>query len=80
MKLSLNQVKVEFSETQLGNEQAMQYIEQLLTDCIHERRRISHDLMPAILKEHALKEAVADICRRLTNGVKFNSNIQSVIR
>ncbi|GAA4084659.1 PAS domain-containing sensor histidine kinase [Mucilaginibacter panaciglaebae] len=78
VKLSLNDVKVRYSESQPGNERALQYTQQLITDCIHECRRISHDLMPAMLQEHGLKEAVEDICRQLTNGLSFESNIQGL--
>jgi PAS domain S-box-containing protein len=56
VKLSLNDVKIKSSESQAGNEPALQYTERLITDCIYECRRISHDLMPAMLQEHGLKD------------------------
>ncbi|RVT98505.1 PAS domain S-box protein [Mucilaginibacter limnophilus] len=67
VKLSLNRVEVNTD----NNREAIKYTEQLITDCIVECRGISHDLMPAMLAEDGLKEAVVDICRQLTGTVKF---------
>ena len=44
----------------------------LLTECITETRRISHDLMPSVLRDFGLKEAIQDICKQLNRTIQFN--------
>lgn len=73
-KLSLSSL----SSARDGNEreQAIRYSEKLLDNCIHECRRISHDLTPAILEEYGLIEAVRDICQQMSGPVKFDCLIK----
>lgn len=80
VSLSLNLVKVGPTSDQPGNEEALKYSRQLLTDCIQECRRISHDLVPAMLEEHGLKGAVEDICRQLTGSVIFDARIRGLAK
>lgn len=47
------------------------YTDRLLVDAIRESRRISHELMPAILEEFGLKAAVEDICQQFQSGIEF---------
>lgn len=72
VKLSLSQL------IQPGNEEALRYSEELITESIIECRRISHDLMPAVLMEEGLKVAVETICEQLNGEVKFSSRINGL--
>ncbi|WP_342648547.1 PAS domain-containing protein [Mucilaginibacter sp. CSA2-8R] len=69
VKLSLNQISTK--NPMPANEEALRHTEQLITDCIRETRRISHELMPAVLEDFGLKEAMLDICRQLSGDTKF---------
>lgn len=69
VKLSLNQISAK--NPMPANEEALRHTEQLITDCIRETRRISHELMPAVLEDFGLKEAMLDICRQLSGDTKF---------
>lgn len=56
---------------QLGREPARQadyrlQVDQLLDEAIRETRRISHELMPAILEEMGLAAAIEDICHKFS--------------
>jgi PAS domain S-box-containing protein len=71
IKLSLNAIKL-----RSNNDIApIIYTEKLISNCIVECRRIAHDLMPVMLAEHGLKEAVKEICRQLTGSVKFECSL-----
>jgi PAS domain S-box-containing protein len=76
IKLSLN-----FLTLKLANENPKKYTESkgytdaLLVDAIKETRRISHELMPAVLAEFGLKAAVKEVCDQLQIGVSFNCTI-----
>ena len=69
VKLSLNQISTK--NPMPANEDALRQTEQLITECIRETRRISHELMPAVLEDFGLKEAMMDICRQLSGDTKF---------
>ncbi len=69
VKLSLNQISAK--NPMPANEEALRHTEQLITQCIRETRRISHELMPAVLEDFGLKEAMLDICRQLSGDTKF---------
>ncbi len=70
VKLSLNQISAK--NPMPANEDAIRHTEQLITQCIRETRRISHELMPAVLEDFGLKEAMLDICRQLSGDTKFH--------
>ncbi|QQL49425.1 sensor histidine kinase [Mucilaginibacter ginkgonis] len=55
---------------------AKNYASALLSDAIKESRRISHELMPAVLEEFGLNAAIQDICQQLSDGVVFNCKIR----
>jgi PAS domain S-box-containing protein len=69
VKLSLNQISTK--NPMPANEDALRHTEQLITECIRETRRISHELTPAVLEDFGLKEAMLDICRQLSGDTKF---------
>lgn len=73
VKLSLDQVELEESEYQKENKLAVKNTKSLLSECIKESRRISHDLMPSILQDFGLKEALEDICNQLGRTINFRS-------
>ncbi|WP_407430075.1 PAS domain S-box protein [Arcticibacter sp.] len=66
-KLSLGHVAV----TMPGNDKTLLYTKKLLSDCIQECRRISHDLTPVLLEEFGLKKTVEDVCGQLSGDVSF---------
>lgn len=70
VKLSLNQISAK--NPMPANEEALRHTEQLITQCIRETRRISHELMPAVLEDFGLKEALLDICRQLSSDTRFH--------
>ena len=76
VKLSLNQISAK--NPMPANEDALRHTEQLITQCIRETRRISHELMPAVLEDFGLKEAMLDICRQLSGDTKFQCNFNGL--
>lgn len=57
-KLNLDRVARQVPES------AVKRTEELLTEAINETSRVSHELVPIVLKEFGLKEALHDLCRR----------------
>lgn len=51
---------------------ARKYTDELLAEAIRENRRISHELMPIVLEDFGLREAVKDICQKLSGPVVFD--------
>jgi signal transduction histidine kinase len=51
------------------------YTEELLISAIAESRRISHQLVPSILEDFGLKDAVIDVCSQLNTKIEFNCKI-----
>lgn len=73
-KLSLSHLKSD----QQGNEPALKYTEKLISDCIQECRRISHNLTPVLLEEFGLKKTVEDVCNQLSGAVIFTYKINGL--
>jgi PAS domain S-box-containing protein len=71
VKLNLNDIKLDHSEPQNQNALTVKNINKLLSECIQESRRISHDLMPSVLQDYGLKVAIEDICRQLSKTIDF---------
>ena len=71
VKLNLDHLNIEDIALQKKNALAIESTKQLLTECINETRRISHDLMPSVLKDFGLKEAIQDICMQLNRTINF---------
>jgi PAS domain S-box-containing protein len=44
----------------------------LLSECIAESRRMSHELMPKVLYDFGLKAALEEVCSQLNGRIKFN--------
>ncbi|WP_158825847.1 PAS domain S-box protein [Mucilaginibacter lacusdianchii] len=79
VKLSLHQMDLKPTASPAHNEQVLRQAEELITDCIKESRRISHELTPAILEDFGLKEAVQDICHKLSGQVIFSCSFTGII-
>lgn len=80
VKLSLPHLKVNPDEAQPGNIEALRYTEQLVANCIDECRRISHDLTPAMLEKHGLRNTVTDICKQLTGSTIFSCTVRGLTK
>jgi len=68
VKLSLD--RIEF-ENQDKNASAIKTSKDILSECIRESRRISYDLMPKVLEDFGLIEAIQDISRQLSGKITF---------
>ncbi|HVW12479.1 MAG TPA: GAF domain-containing sensor histidine kinase [Mucilaginibacter sp.] len=78
VKLSLGQLyKANLTDNEKDN---LKKTDKLLNDAILESRRISHQLMPVTLEDFGLKIAVEDICRQLSQDVKFKFQFKGLIR
>jgi PAS domain S-box-containing protein len=78
VKLSLEQVKLENPEYQKQNNTAFNHTNNLLSECIKETRRISHDLMPVVLEDFGLQEAIQVICNQLARTINFNCEFKGL--
>lgn len=76
IKLSMNyltqKLAIEMPEKYI---EYKKYSEALLTEGIHETRRISHELMPTVLAEFGLSAAVKEACGQLEGEISFNCSI-----
>jgi PAS domain S-box-containing protein len=64
-KLNLVGVNLNASpEQQLQAAEALKRTEDLLTEAIVETRRVSHELVPVLLKDFGLQKAIAEFCSR----------------
>lgn len=54
--------------------------DKLLNDAINESRRLSHELMPAILEDFGLKVGIEDICRNLNGKTLFKCQFKGPIK
>jgi PAS domain S-box-containing protein len=70
-KLSLDHVQSADSAHQEQNALTLKNTKDLLAECIKETRRIAHDLMPVVLEDFGLKEAIQDICSQLNRTMSF---------
>jgi PAS domain S-box-containing protein len=75
VKLKLDQVDFSSTERQAESTEALERSKEMLRECIRESRRISHQLIPAILEDFGLREAIMDICRNLSDAVQFRGVI-----
>ncbi|HTK18338.1 MAG TPA: GAF domain-containing protein [Mucilaginibacter sp.] len=78
VKLSLSTVNKSLLN---GNDkESLKNADKLLNDAITESRRMSHELMPVILEDFGLKNAIEDICRQFTGTIKFKCRINGLNR
>lgn len=71
VKLNLDQIKLDNLALQGQNVQTIEKTKHLLTECIKESRRISHNLMPTVLRDFGIKVAIEEICRQLSRTTNF---------
>lgn len=71
VKLNLDQIKLDNLALQGQNVQTIEKTKHLLTECIKESRRISHNLMPTVLRDFGIKVAIEEICRQLSRTINF---------
>jgi signal transduction histidine kinase len=79
VKLSLE--KLNFNTVPLDLEQLKEdklNTDRLLVETIRESRRLSHELMPTILEDFGLKDAVQDICRQFSGSLKIKFEVMGV--
>lgn len=77
IKMSLAQLSAQrAAEDPQKYELSRRYTSDLLSDAIRDSRRISHELMPAVLEEFGLSAAVNDICQQMQDGLKFDCSIE----
>ena len=75
-KLSLDQaMKTDMPDHAKDN---LKNTDRLLATAISESRRISHELMPAILEDFGLKSAIEDTCRQLSDGVRIKCQFKGL--
>jgi PAS domain S-box-containing protein len=71
VKLALDHINLDTPEPQEKNKGTLRKAKDLLSECIAESRRLSHELMPTVLEDFGLEGAVQDICYQLSGKVKF---------
>lgn len=75
-QLSLNLLNIELARKNPGKfNECKTYTISLLTDSIKQTRRISHELMPAILTGFGLAAAIKDICNQLQYGLRIDYQV-----
>ncbi|MBV8389737.1 MAG: PAS domain-containing protein [Mucilaginibacter sp.] len=76
VKLSLDQLDEKDADT--VSAQIVRNTDRLLNDAINEARRISHELMPAILEDFGLKTAIEDISRQFKDKIRFKCRFKGL--
>jgi PAS domain S-box-containing protein len=71
VKLNLDQINLQGSNLETS-EQYLKGSKKLLSECIEETRRISHELTPTVLEDFGLVGAIQNNCARLNKKVSFN--------
>lgn len=70
VKTTLERIKL--NDGTHENAEALNRSKELLSLCIQESRKISHELMPSILEDFGLRVAIRDICLQLKGKTHFN--------
>jgi PAS domain S-box-containing protein len=78
----LNLERMDYEEQPGGEkewQEALNTASELLSEAIVETRRVSHELVPVLLKEFGLEEAVADFCQRFTGqGLQLHYQVRGI--
>nr|WP_068891170.1 PAS domain S-box protein [Pedobacter panaciterrae] len=72
IKLTLDRLKLNLPDVGKEQQKIWNEAQELLTKCIQESRRVSHELMPPALEDFGLKAALEDVCWQLRGEVSFN--------
>ncbi|MBG6234047.1 signal transduction histidine kinase [Pedobacter sp. CAN_A7] len=78
VKLNLDHIKLDNSGLQKHIAITIESTKDLLVECIKESRRISHDLMPSVLKDFGLQVAIEDICTQLSRTINFKCDFKGL--
>lgn len=78
VKASLERLKLEDDTLFDDNLQILNRSKELLSMCIQESRRISHELMPSILEDFGLKASIKDICAQLKGKTHFHCTFSGI--
>jgi PAS domain S-box-containing protein len=69
--MSLDNIKLDKSDYHKENIENIKNSKKLLYKCINECRRISHDLMPSVLEDFGLQDAIEGICNQLNEKMQL---------
>jgi PAS domain S-box-containing protein len=78
VKINLAQIKLKNADLQRNTASTIKNTDDLLSECIKECRRISHDLMPSVLNDFGLEAAIQDICRQLSRTINFKCEFKGL--
>jgi signal transduction histidine kinase len=78
-KIALELIKVQDVTRIDENERSISRSKSLLSDCIVESRRMSHELMPKCLEAFGLKAAINEVCSQLNGITKFDCSISGIL-
>lgn len=79
IKLNLDTINLNNKDTPIEEHiEKLKNAESLLTNCIRESKRISHELMPAILADFGIKPAIENMCSQLTGRCNFVTEIDHI--
>jgi signal transduction histidine kinase len=67
-KLNLDQVVQTLPPASRQDNQALEKTQHLLNDAIQETRRVSHELVPMVLRDFGLVYGIKDLCRKFNGG------------
>ncbi|MCX2453450.1 PAS domain-containing protein [Pedobacter sp. PLR] len=74
VKLSLSQNMISHGNLlSVAHLKGLKHTDRLLADAIRESRRLSHELMPAILEDFGLKAALDDICNQFQLAILIHT-------
>jgi PAS domain S-box-containing protein len=77
IKLSIDKIRIASDIEYPGNSTTKNYTLDLISTCIHECRRISHNLLPSIVAKFGLKAGLEECCRQLSGSVKFHCHMNT---
>ena len=78
VKTSLERLNIGNSNAVADNIEILNRAKELLSMCIQESRKISHELMPSILEGFGLKASIKDVCNQLKGKTHFNCTFSNL--
>jgi PAS domain S-box-containing protein len=76
--MSLDHIKLDRSDYHSENIENIKNSKKLLYKCINECRRISHDLMPSVLEDFGLQDAIEGICSQLNEKIELTCKFKGL--
>jgi signal transduction histidine kinase len=78
-KLNLEQVDLDtLPANRERMNRALETGSELLTEAIRETRRVSHELVPVLLRDFGLKAAISDFCTRLSEVIDLDYQVTGI--